>query len=457
MQLLIVNATCVNADGSFEADIAVDGGVIRALGRGLSFPAERVIDAQGKLVLPGTIDVHCHMPWPFGTVISGDDFASGTLAAACGGVTTVLDFVIPELGQSLTEALETKLAVSQGQAHVDYGFHIVVREANEANLDQVRHLVERGFPSFKVFMAYAGFCLGDKELLALLDRAAKSGAVVGVHAEGEALAQFHTQRLLNQGHRAIRYYPDSRPRICEVDAIGRIIAYARHLGVRLHIHHVSSREGVELIGKVRAEGMALSAETCPHYLVFTEEAYHQEGPQATYFVCSPPIRASEDREALWEGLAKGALTMVATDHCPYTVAQKTANPADFTVVPGGVAGVEMRLPILYTEGVGKGRFSLNRLVALAATNPARAFGLYPRKGVIAVGSDADLVILDPTRRSTLRAEALHMNTDHILYEGMPVEGFPLTTILRGRVLVEEGVFVGGKPSGELIRRTLPTD
>ena len=453
-QLLIKDGKCAGLGGSFSADLLIDEGRIVAIGRGLNSTAERVIDARGKLVLPGGVDVHVHFPWPTGTHISTDNFASGTKAAAFGGVTTVLDFVIPEEEEGLIEALERKLAEARQEAWVDYSFHLNVRGEVDNKIAEIPHLVGDGFPSFKAFMAYEGFRLPDSDLLRVMKAIAQVGGMLGVHAENGLLADWLTQELVENGETALANYPRARPSPCETEAIYRVLSYARLTGVRLHIHHVSTGQGAKLIGKARRKSLPVSAETCPHYLVFSDEDYTGDPVQAAYLVCAPPIKSAQDQASLWQALANDSLSIVATDHCPYTKKQKEAHLDNFTLVPGGMAGIETRLPLVYTEGVVKGRLSLSRFVEVWATEPARLFGLYPRKGIIAVGSDADLIILDPNQRSTLQAAGLHMNTDCIPYEGLEVYGLPVTTILRGEVVVEEGRLATEGPQGRLIDRRL---
>ena len=453
-QLVIKGARCVNPDGIFDADLLIDEGRIVALGRDLDVSAERTVDARGKLVLPGGIDVHVHLPWQAGALISTDDFASGTKAAAFGGVTTVLDFVIPEEEESLVEALERKLALAREQAWVDFGLHVNIRGEVGGKVAAIPELVEKGFPSFKVFMAYEGFRLTDSDLLRVMKAIAQAGGILGVHAENGLLADYLTQELVANGETALANYPRARGPLCEVEAIRRLLSYARLMGVRVHVHHVSTSQGAELVGQARREGLPVSGETCPHYLLFSNEGYAGEPRQAAYLVCAPSIKSAQDQASLWQALANDSLSILATDHCPYTKEQKEAHLDDFTRVPGGMAGVETRLPLIYTEGVVKGRLSLSRFVEIWATEPARVFGLYPRKGVIAIGSDADLVIIAPENETVLRAAELHMNSDCLPYEGWQVYGLPVTTVLRGEVLVEEGRLTVEEPKGELVRRYL---
>jgi dihydropyrimidinase len=453
-QLLIQGGEIVGPAGLFAGDLLVDEGQVVAIGQHLHCTAETVIDARGKLILPGGIDVHVHLPWSTGELASTDDFASGTKAAAFGGVTTVLDFVIPEERQSLIEAVDRKLATARQQAWVDYGFHLNIRGRVRGQLAAIPELVAQGFPSFKVFMAYEGLRLPDSDLLRVMKAVSSAGGILGVHAESGPLADFWTQQLVASGQTALEYYPQSRCAFCETEAIHRLLIYARQLGVRVHVHHVSTAQGAELVGRARREGLPVSGETCPHYLLFTDERYAAEPREAAHLVCAPPIRSAEDQASLWQALANDSLSILATDHCPYTRAQKEAYLDDFTRVPGGMGGVETRLPLIYTDGVAKGRLSLNRFVEIWASEPARVFGLFPRKGIIAVGSDADLVILDPANETILRAAELHMNSDCLSFEGWTVRGLPVTTILRGEVLVEEGSMAAKEPKGQLVRRLI---
>jgi dihydropyrimidinase len=456
-QLLIKGGTYVNPGGSFEGDLLIDEGRIVAVGEDLGKTADRVIDGKGKVVLPGGIDAHVHLPWPTGNLISTDTFASGTKAAAFGGVTMLIDFVIPEEGQGLRAALEEKTQCAKEEAWVDYGFHLNIRGEVDGKIAEVPELVKEGFPSFKVFMAYDGFQLDDSDLLRVMRAVSRAGGLLSVHAENGDLADTLTADLVRRGDTALCHYPHARCAQCEIEAIQRIIAYSRIMGNRLHVHHVSTAKGAQLIGEARREGLPISGETCPHYLVFSSEDYEGDPVRAASLVCAPPMKDSADRAALWEALASHALSVLATDHCPYTRDQKEANLEDFTHVPGGLPGVEIRLPIVFTEGVARGRLSLNRFVEIWATEPARVFGLYPAKGWIAPGCDADLVMFNPKRESVLRAEELHMNTDCVPYEGRTVRGYPVTTILGGEVIVEGGQLTTERPRGRLVRRYLNGD
>ncbi len=451
-QLLIKDGMCVFGAASFISDILVDEGKIVALGKNLPGSADTVIEARGRLVLPGGVDVHVHLPWPTGSHVSTDTIATGTRAAAFGGVTTVIDFAIPGDSESLESALQAKLTEAQKNAWVDYSFHLNIRGDVGGKVKEVPDLVAAGFPSFKVFLAYEGFRLEDDELMDVLAAVAKAGGLVTAHAENGLLADAIAARLLEDGIKAPRDYPLARPSMCEEEAVERLIRFQELTGTRLHFHHISTAGAVSRIGRARLGGRPISAETCPHYLVFTDRDFTVSPALAAALVCSPSIKSPEDQTALWLGLQSGALSAVATDHCPYTRAQKEADLTDFSKIPGGMAGVETRLPLIFSEGVLKGRISLARMSQVWSEGPARLAGLYPRKGSLAVGSDADIVIFDPEEKWTLQAGHLHMNSDCLPYEGMEVAGMVETTILAGDVLIHENNLKAKSPAGRLAPR-----
>jgi dihydropyrimidinase len=446
-QLLIKNGLIADGSRTFQGDILINDEVISEVDSRLNSPRTLVIDASGLIVLPGGVDVHVHLPWPTGAHVSSDNFATGTRAAAFGGVTTVIDFCIPEGDESLTEALERKKDEAKSEAWVDYSFHLNIRGDTAKKVREIPMLIRQGFPSFKVFMAYDGFRLDDSELRLVLEAARASAGLVSVHAEDGPLAERATEKLLMEGKKTINHYPDSRPAECEEEAIRRLLAFQEQTGARVHIHHVSTRDGVEAIAAARREGRPVTGETCPHYLLFTSEDYCGDPQKAAALVCAPSIKSAGHQEALWQALEEGTLTVLATDHCPYTRSQKESDLSDFTKVPGGMGGVELRLPLIYSAGVATGRLSFNRFSQIWAEGPARAFGLYPRKGTITPGSDADLVLFDPSQVWKIKASDLHMNTDCLPYEGMEVNGKVRTVILRGRVVTNEGklqAFSNGK-------------
>lgn len=452
-QLLIKHGLIADGGRTFQGDILINDEIIAAVDSELISPGTRVIDASGLIVLPGGVDVHVHLPWPAGVNISTDTFASGSRAAVFGGVTTLIDFCIPEDRETLTSVLNRKLIEAKREAWVDYSFHLNIREDVEGRIKEIPGLVDQGFPSFKVFMAYEGFRLEDTDLLKVLMAAKDAGALVSVHAEDGLIASKATTKLVQENHRALGDYPLSRPAECEEEAIRRLLAFQERTGARVHIHHVSTRGGVEAIAAARKEGRPVTGETCPHYLLFTSEDYCEDPQKAAALVCAPSIKRADHQEALWQALENGTLTVLATDHCPYARSQKEADLSDFTKVPGGMGGVELRLPLIYSAGVAKGKLSLDRFSKIWAEGPARAFGLYPRKGTITPGSDADLVLFDPSEVWKIKAGDLHMNTDCLPYEGMEMTGKVRTVILRGKVIAHEGKLQAFS-NGKLISRQI---
>jgi dihydropyrimidinase len=451
LQTLIKDGTCVNSNGIFRGDIAVKDGKIAQIGLNLDLPAEQVIDASGKLVLPGVIDTHVHLPWPSTSFNSVDDFTSGTTAAACGGVTTIIKYIVPDESGRIIPDLEKTMTEAQNTSYVDYSFHLILRKVVDQTIEDMAEAVRRGFTSFKIYTAYTGFHLSDQEILSSLKAAKDLGALVCFHAEDGHLVSFASEQLMSNGNTEMRYYSEAHPRLADVEATHKVIAYARQLDTRIHIVHVNTQEGAKLIDKARREGLPVSGETCPHYLIFTEEVYKTGKPEANYFVLAPVIREERDRNALWQAIATGGLQTIATDHCPYNNEQKLKN-RDFYLVPGGASGIETSLTALYTHGVSKGRISVQKLVELMSANPARIFNLYPKKGVIAVGSDADFVIYDPEGSFTIDAGDLHSNSDHSIYQDMEMIGRPVKTILGGQVIAENGELVDKQPVGQLLLR-----
>jgi len=452
--LLIRGGRVATPDGVVGVDILIQDGHIAAISGNLPATTQNSLQLHGETILPGGIDVHVHLPWPTGSFVSSDDFGSGTRAAAFGGVTTVIDFVIPEPGESLADAVDKKRKLAELNAWVDYGLHISLRGSLPARLKEVPALVKAGYPSYKIFLAYDGFRVKDADLPVVFKRVGAAGGMLTVHAEDGLLADRLTSKLVAQGKTALRFYPEARPAACETRAVEKLLSLQEKISTPLHIHHVSTRHAAELIGAARRQGRRVSAETCPHYLLFDQTGYFGDPELAAQLVCAPSIKTAADRAGLWEALEKGWVGMVATDHCPYQLDQKETDLSDFTHTPGGLGGVELRLPLIYSEGVVKRRLSLQQFVDLWATNPARTFGLYPRKGIIAVGSDADLVIVDTNRTVTIHADNLKMNSDCTPYEDWLVTGWPVGTILRGKPVILEGKLTGQNPGGEFIPRYL---
>ena len=441
--------TVATAADTMRCDVGVRDGRIVALGEDVG-PAARDIDASGLLVLPGGIDSHVHLDQYQGEGIAmADGFRSGTTSAAAGGNTTVIAFALQRRGESLRAAVEAYHAKARGQALVDYSFHLIVTDPSASVLGQeLPMLVGDGYTSFKVFMTYDDMVLTDRQLLDVFAVAKREGALVMVHAEGYDSIRFMADGLEARGDTAAMFHAAARPEVVEREATHRAIALAELSGIPIMVVHVSGREAIEQIAWARQRGLTVHAETCPQYLVLTAADLDRPGTEGAKFVCSPPPRDAESQAAVWRALAAGAFQTFSSDHCPFRYddpAGKTGlrARASFRAVPNGIPGVAARLPILFSEGVGKGRITLQDFVALTSTNHARLYGLYPRKGSIAVGADADIALWDPERRVTLTQDLMHHGSDYTPYEGLEVTGWPVTTIVRGRV-----VFDGGRPVAE---------
>ena len=452
MDLLIKNGTIVTESQVVQADVGVDGGVVTHIGKDIRGPASRVLDAAGKLVLPGGIDAHTHFEMPFMGTHTADDFESGTVAAACGGITTIIDFAMQQKGDSLFDALETWRRKADPKVCVDYGLHVVITEVNETTFNEIKRVVDYGVPSFKLYMAYRneGLLLDDASIYRVMQETAKCGGLVGLHCENEDLIQYFVSALLKEGKTGAEYHPKAKPAIVEGEAVRRALTLAEYAGANMYVVHTSSRLGREAIRDAPQRGIRAFAETCPHYLTFTDEVYAR--PDGMNFVMSPPIKKEADRASLWQGLAEGDVKTMGSDHACFTTQQKLIGRDDFTKIPNGVAGTEVIIPILYSRGVREGIISLNRLVQVTSCNPARLFGLWPQKGTIAVDSDADLVIFDPEKRVRLTADNLHSRIDHSIYEDYTCHGYPATTISRGEIVQENGHFTGKKGRGKFLRR-----
>ncbi|MGE0521498.1 MAG: dihydropyrimidinase [Variibacter sp.] len=461
LDLIIRGGTVATASDTFEADIGIAGGKIVALARDLG-EADEIVDASGKLVLPGGIDSHVHISQPSGPgIVMADDFASATRAAAFGGNSMVLPFALQEKGQSLREVVKAYHAQAEGECYVDVSFHLIIADANERVLGQeLPALVKDGYTSFKVFMTYEGLALSDLEMLNVMAVARETGALVMVHAENYDAIRFLTDRLERAGKTAPQYHATSRPIPVEREATHRAISLAELVDVPVMIVHVSNRESMEEIRRAQQRGLKVLGETCPQYLVLTESDLEGLNMEGAKYVCSPPPRDLPSQEACWEGLQQKIFSVFSSDHCPfrYDDPQGKLTPkgrTSFRWVPNGIPGVETRLPILFSEGVKKGRISLNDFVAFTATNHAKAYGLYPHKGTIAVGADADLAIWDPDRKVTLSQKLLHHGADYTPYEGFQVTGWPVSTIVRGRFVVRDEALVGAKGDGAYVPRGKP--
>lgn len=458
--LIIRNGRLATASDSYVADIGIRDGRIVAIGEALA-GAEEVIDATGKLVLPGGIDSHVHISQPSGPgIVMADDFESATRAAAFGGNSTVMPYCLQQKGQSLRAALSDYHALAQGNCHVDHSFHLIVSDPTESVLGQeLPALFADGYTSFKVFMIYEGMALDDYEMLSVLEVAREAGALVQIHAENYDAIRFLTDRLERAGKTAPHFHGRSRPIPVEREATHRAISLAELIDVPIMIVHVSNREAMEEIRRAQARGLKVMGETCPQYLVLTEADMERTEMEGAKYVCSPPPRDLASQQACWEGLQQGVFSVFSSDHCPFRYEDEGGKLApkgrsSFRWVPNGIPGIETRLPILFSEGVVKGRISLERFVALTATNHARIYGL-PNKGSIAVGYDADIAIWDPELKRPIRQADLHHGADYTPYEDLEITGWPVSLLVRGRVVVRDGMLSDTEKQGRHLPRTRP--
>jgi dihydropyrimidinase len=455
---LIRGGTIVTATDTYVSDVGIVGGKISVIG--LNLPAEgagKVIEARGMLVMPGGIDVHTHLDMPFGGTTSADDFESGTVAAAYGGTTTLIDFAIQYKGQTLRHAFDTWMKKADGKAVIDYSFHCIITDIAGAQLDEMKAFVREGVPTFKLFMAYPGvFMLDDASIFKAMGVAADCGGMICMHAENGGAIDVIVQRALTEGKRAPKYHALTRPVTAEAEATSRAIALAEMAGTPVYIVHLSCNEALEKVREARDRGLRVYAETCPQYLYLSLENMDGPGFDGAKYVFTPPLREKWHQEKLWQGLAKDDLQVVSTDHCPFCMKeQKELGKDDFTKIPNGGPGIEHRVSLVYSGGVHGGKFSPNRFVQLVSTAPAKLFGLYPRKGTVAAGSDADLIVFAADEEQTISVKTHHMRVDYSMFEGTRVKGVPKTVLSRGRVIVENGKFVGKVGAGEFLKRENP--
>ena len=458
--LIIKGGTIATAADTFVSDIGILDGRIAVLAQDLdSGDADGVIDARGKLVLPGGIDSHVHIAQPSGPgIVMADDFASATRSAAFGGNTMVMPFCLQEKGQSLRQALNDYHALAEGQCYVDLSFHLIISDPTSTVLGQeLPALVDDGYTSFKVFMTYEGLALADKEMLEVFACARKTGAMVLVHAENYDAIRFLTEQLEAAGKTAPKYHATSRPIPVEREATHRAISLAELIDVPITIVHVSNGEAIDQIRWARSRGLKVYAETCPQYLVLTEKDLDGLNMEGAKYVCSPPPRDEASQQDCWDGIETGVFDVFSSDHCPFRYNDAQGKLSDkgrtsFRWVPNGIPGIETRLQVLFSEGVGKGRIDINKFVALTSTNHAKMYGLYPRKGTIAIGSDADIAIWEPEREVVITQDLMHGGADYTPYEGLKVKGWPVTTIVRGKPVVLNGELVGEPGAGTYLAR-----
>src|SRR6267142_1082565 len=452
---VIRNGTVVTATDTCVAEVGINGDKVTAIAAQLPTEnAGRIIDATGMLLIPGGIDVHTHLDMPFGGTTSADDFETGTTAAAFGGTTSIVDFAIQYRGQTLHHAWETWAKNAEGKAAIDYGFHMIITELNDQVEGEMDALVRQGVTSFKLFMAYPGvFMLDDASIFRALLRTGRNGGTICMHAENGGVIDVLVKKALAEGKTAPKYHALTRPARAEAEATHRAIALAEIAEVPIYIVHLSAAEALEMVTEARDRGLPAFAETCPQYLFLSYENYEEPGFAGAKYVMSPPLRDKAKQDQLWRGLAYNDLQVISTDHCPFCMKeQKELGVNDFSKIPNGAPGVETRMSLVYDGGVRPGRISLNRFVELTSTAAAKIFGLFPRKGTNAPGSDADIVVFDPNRTITLAAKTLHMNVDYSAYEGRKVRGVTETVISRGNVIVENGTFKGKAGMGRFLKR-----
>jgi dihydropyrimidinase len=453
--LVVRGGLVVTGSGTAAADIGITAGRIAAIAVGL--PASgREIDARGLVVVPGGVDVHTHLDVEVGGVRTADDFESGTAAAACGGVTTICDYAWQRPGTSLAETIATWSAKARGRAHVDYSFHVILSEATDAVLNELPSLVADGFPSVKVF-TIREFGLDDVALLRVLRTARGAGALVNVHCENSAMLDLAAADMIAGGRLDPRHYADSRPALAEIEATRRVIDYAEMVDAEVYIVHMSCSGAADAVRAARRRGLRVWGETRPIYLGLTQDAYAAGGVEAAKICGAPPLRTEADQNALWDALRAGDIQTIGSDNTSWTVEQKAAGAADFRKVPYGVPGLETEMRVIYSEGVARGRISLETFASAFATSPARLFGLYPRKGTLAVGSDADLLLLDPAASQTIDERVLHSRAGYDPFHGTTVRGVPRMTLSRGEIVARDGQLLSSPGRGRLIRRKRKPD
>jgi dihydropyrimidinase len=453
MKTLIRGGRVVTAVDDYKADILVEGETVSVIGAKLEMEADRVIDAAGKLVIPGGIDPHTHMELPFGGTESSDDFRTGTIAAAHGGTTTIIDFAVQYKGQTLVEALDNWHRKAEGKCAIDYGFHLITTELEDGQVEEMHALMDEGVTSFKLFMAYPGvFLVDDATIFRAMSAAGERGGLICMHAENGVVINEIIKRALAQGRTAPKYHALTRPTVAEAEGVHRAIRIAEMAESPVYIVHLACADALNQVREARDRGLPAFAETCPQYLFLSIEDYGEDFEGAKY-VMTPPLREKWNQAELWKGLKTDDLQVISTDHCPFCMKeQKELGRDDFSKIPNGAPGVEHRMSLIHHGGVVENRISLNRFVELTSTAAAKMFGLFPKKGTVAVGSDADLVVFDPDKEQTISAATHHMNVDYSAYEGRKIRGAVETVLSRGRAVVEGGEFKGKAGDGQFLKR-----
>ncbi len=456
MRTVIRNGRIVTAVDDYHADILIEDETIAMIAKTIDIDADRVIDAKGRLVIPGGIDPHTHMELPFGGTSASDDFDTGTVAAAHGGTTTIIDFAVQYKGQALAEAVDAWHAKADGKASIDYGFHLICTDLPDNRLAEMKGMIDEGVSSFKLFMAYPGvFLIDDGTIYRAMQTAGEHGGLICMHAENGVVIDAIVKQALARGETAPKYHALTRPTKAEAEGVHRAIALAEIAKSPVYIVHLSCSDSLDEVTRARDLGIPAYAETCPQYLFLDYSVYEQPGFEGAKWVMTPPIREKWNQEQLWRGLKFNDLQVVSTDHCPFCMKeQKELGKDDFSKIPNGGPGVEHRMSLIYNGGVVGGRIDVNRFVEITSTAQAKIFGLFPRKGTIAVGSDADIVIFDPDEEMTISAKTHHMRVDYSAYEGMKVRGVTKTVLSRGVVVIDEGQYVGRKGHGSYLKRGL---
>jgi dihydropyrimidinase len=453
MSILIKNGRIITAADDYVADIFIENDKVTTIGKNLNVAADQTIDASGKLVIPGGIDPHVHLDMPFMGTYSSDNYETGTRAALFGGTTTVIDFILQTQGKSLHDALKEWKGRSDGNAVGDYSFHMAVTDFNENTKTEIKDMIEKeGITSFKTFMAYKGaLMIDDRQMVGLMNEVKKQGGMVTVHATNGDMIDFLVAKHKSEGKLSPLYHYLSQPEITESEATGRFADMAYYSGVPAYIVHMTCEGALNQIRDADKRNQKVFVETCIQYLVLDASLY-DKGFESAKWVMSPPLREKKDQAALWAGLNQGTIQVVATDHCPFMWEQKKMGENDFSKIPNGHPAIENRMELLFSEGVQKGKISLNKYVEVTSTNVAKIFGMYPQKGTIAVGSDADIVIIDPNEKHTLSAKTHHMNCDYSGYEGWELTGKCKTIILRGKIAVDDNKLLVEKGYGQFIKR-----
>lgn len=452
MSLLIKNGRIITASDDYVADIFIEGETIKSIGKNLAVNADETIDASGMLVFPGGIDPHVHLEMPFMGTFSSDTYETGTRAALHGGTTTVIDFILQKQGSSLRAAFNEWNGRATSNAVGDYSFHMAVTDFNDSTKGEIKEMIDEGITSFKTFMAYKGaLMIDDRQMIGLMEEVKKQGGMVTVHATNGDIIDYLVQKNVSEGKRAPIYHYLSQPEVTEAEASERFVDMTNYTGCPGYIVHMTCEGALNAVRNATKRNQKVFVETCIQYLVLDASLYEQDFDGAKW-VMSPPLREKKDQATLWAGINQGLVQVVATDHCPFTWEQKQMGKDDFSKIPNGHPAIEHRMELLFSEGVNKGKISLNKYVEVTSTNAAKIFGLFPKKGTIGVGADADIVIFDPSKKHTISVDTHHMNTDYSGYEGWEVTGKVKTVLLRGKVAIDDNKCLVGKGYGQFVKR-----